>query len=401
MKFTIYSLALFAIVLSCDKQESMAVENHQQNPEVIEYQTDPAGLTLQDIQCRVETDKLSFENVGELKKALSIVRKTNEGEVLTWLNGLGFRSHLHTYVDALEKFKRNNDVPATELLPNTPLLVEGEDNVSVNSPDLGLAALTNDDGELLVAGDLNVFRKDFHLLVDEADADLYATALETREGNPEKGVYFTAIATSQVSQETYEGEKTQVKYYSSCPVNAPSSLGHRIERNTDSRRRMECYINQMAVAVTVTQTTFGPIWGFMFETNLVVANKRKQGLKWIRTFPDFMVSNGEIGSNSVFGEVIVNRLVNFVNTSDNFSFFPHSHIGVASNGDLDSSPAYSGVADLTLEIDSKAVDVDFSNLLSACPTCVYMGNIYRINDGNIQVKWTNHDTGMDIKLGCP
>lgn len=239
---------------------------------------------------------------------------------------------------------------------------------------------------------MNVFRKAHHILVDNADPVLYSQVLETMESQEDKGVLVTLIE----QHHTNDGGRTAMKSYSSCPVAASSSLAHQIERNTGgTNRRMICEIQQLNVSVSVTFAPGGRIYDYSYETNLIVTNKRRSGFSWIRTFPNFIITN------TTSQRIRVNRLLQGVNLSNNFPLQPVNYIGIASGGVLNNP--FLGIADLVhpLDEDMGTIDFSFSSRFSPCPDCVLNTTYYAITDGRANVTWTNHDLGMSVELGCP
>ncbi|MEZ4984379.1 MAG: hypothetical protein R2795_04970 [Saprospiraceae bacterium] len=274
---SLFFLFLFLFFFSCEKEVRSPL-NDLPNEHVEFVDDDKLGLEFLVSSTTFDGQILSFQSSEDFINASIAVTNISRQNYTQWCEKLGFTSYYSSYQSILDKFEDTPDdlfdvtsfLSGEELANYYFVMDDGAYDLRPNLSGGSISRLVNNKGLVEIAGSLHYFSDQLHIMVTDGNFQKMEQAILNSDIDIE-GVYVT----NQEEADFY-GEKVNNKLVN-CIGNSVTDVEHQ-----------ETLQNQRIV-VKLKSYIFTTTWSsdqiqFNWSVRGIMENKRKKGLKWIRTW---------------------------------------------------------------------------------------------------------------------
>lgn len=255
----------------------------------------PSSVTLRDVNVSVIDGTLHFQSAKDVVVARQAISHTSYEEYTNWRKTLGFESQYSLYRDFVdskglndESDYKQSEIESADLQDIIYLTKEGIPNLSHTS--FGMSRFVNKAGEYYVTNDLNIFIKDYHILVDEGDQVKKRKALLSMETSFEEGIIVEPITSYNTVEDGDESAYKVQRSNLTCPQIQVQNIGtsgltdEQTAHDGNRRRRHQLRSTFDLGGVTqVFNNATGTIQS-VFGMSIDYSNWKKQG-SWRHTQP--------------------------------------------------------------------------------------------------------------------
>lgn len=280
-------MLIFTVIFySCERPENPSPSDDGALEEQVAFKqfdySSANGMTLNDIKATVEDGMLAFETVDDFMMSTIVLGKVSDAELKSWSENRGFTSMYADYSAVMGKFEADVDDTKWDRMFSSQELnrysIEMTDGAYMVNPKLSgrsLMAVVSPDGYVKIAGNLNYFSDEAHILTNGVDMGKMTAAQLQQSGEGLDGVMYTEQQAADLV------DKADVKFVNCSQIQ--EGVGHREE------------LNGHRIIVELFTYQFPTVWSgeyasYNWSVRCHVYNHKKSGLKWIRTWTDLEVS---------------------------------------------------------------------------------------------------------------
>ncbi len=299
MKYTqLILLFLFGLMFQNCEQEGIISSFDVHPLKKTEILPLPSDVRLDQLEISFVDGIPRYESTNAFLQAKQTLFSTHNKEYFAWAETIGFTSTYAKFEDILNRYEKANK-PEDFFLSDAEkeIVVYQEGHPPHLHSNLIFAKLTNDNGRLIIGGDLHIFTKGEHILIDDVNLNHLRNLKKPLTNNPEKGIYLFPYEEKEENIFLVKEEYTKTRsLLEDCIYFAGDSEGgsevnyertkldeQRVGCNRRGcRQRLESRISVWTIITEALGTEYRAI-GTAVQS---YSNTRRSGWKWIRTFPN-------------------------------------------------------------------------------------------------------------------